>query len=258
MLRSIDYNKVADIYDDYVNVDFDIPFWLQEAGKAKGKVLELTSGTGRISIPLLRAGINLMCVDYSTEMLSRLQRKVVSAGLSCKTVPMDIAELSLAEQFELIFIPFNSFSEILEPARHKQAFERISAHLADSGQFICTLHNPKIRLSTIDGTTGTLGRFPILSGGSLMVRHQLSYDSRTHIAKGLQYYDLCDENEKVVEQRSLGVEFYLFQKREFEDLARSSGFDIVDLYGNYDCSCFVEETSPFMIWRLRKLMAPSA
>ena len=223
MLRSIDYNKVADIYDDYVNVDFDIPFWLQEAGKARGKVLELTSGTGRISIPLLRAGINLMCVDYSTEMLSILKQKAESAGLACRIVPMDISDLSLDEQFELIFIPFNSLSEILEPAKHRQALEHIRAHLADSGQFLCTLHNPKIRRSTIDGTTGTLGRFPMLSGGSLVVRYQLRYDASSHIAKGLQHYDLSDGTGNLVQQRSLNVEFYLFEAEEFEDLARSSG-----------------------------------
>ena len=54
----IDYDSVAEIYDLYVTVDYDIPFFLSEAANAKGPVLELTAGTGRLSLPLARVGRN--------------------------------------------------------------------------------------------------------------------------------------------------------------------------------------------------------
>lgn len=47
------YDVVSDIYDQYVDVDFDIPFWVGEARKV-GEVLELTAGTGRITLPWRR------------------------------------------------------------------------------------------------------------------------------------------------------------------------------------------------------------
>jgi hypothetical protein len=48
MKETIKFDKVADIYDFYVNVDFDIPFFLKEAELYKGEILELMCGTGRV------------------------------------------------------------------------------------------------------------------------------------------------------------------------------------------------------------------
>ena len=57
-MKNIDFNFVADIYDAYVAVDFDIDFFNQYAKAAKGKRLELMCGTGRVSVPLLKKGID--------------------------------------------------------------------------------------------------------------------------------------------------------------------------------------------------------
>jgi hypothetical protein len=52
------YDYIADLYDIYVPVTFDIDFFVRETKKSSGEVLELMSGTGRVSIPLLEAGVN--------------------------------------------------------------------------------------------------------------------------------------------------------------------------------------------------------
>jgi SAM-dependent methyltransferase len=52
-----------------------IPFWRDEARSVPGKVLELTCGTGRVSIPLLKAGVHLTCLDYSPGMLAQRGKK---------------------------------------------------------------------------------------------------------------------------------------------------------------------------------------
>ncbi|OPY61101.1 MAG: tellurite resistance protein TehB [Pelotomaculum sp. PtaU1.Bin065] len=93
MYETIQFDQVADLYDHYVNVDFDIDFFLNEANKIKGKLLELTSGTGRVSMPLLNAGMDLTCVDYSGEMLAVLKKKIEKSGLKCQVHKMDITEL---------------------------------------------------------------------------------------------------------------------------------------------------------------------
>lgn len=47
----IDYDSIAEIYDLYVTADYDITFFLQETANVEGPVLELTAGTGRLSLP---------------------------------------------------------------------------------------------------------------------------------------------------------------------------------------------------------------
>ena len=73
---------VANLYDTYIDTTFDVPFFLNETKSVSGKVLELMSGTGRVSIPLIEAGVQLTCVDNSAEMLAVLREKLVRMRLS--------------------------------------------------------------------------------------------------------------------------------------------------------------------------------
>src|SRR4030095_13911596 len=54
----------------------DVPFWRNLALHCGGPVLELGCGTGRISLPLGRAGVPLVGIDRSTPMLVRARTRV--------------------------------------------------------------------------------------------------------------------------------------------------------------------------------------
>jgi SAM-dependent methyltransferase len=250
--QSISYSTVAHLYDSYVNTDFDFPFFLKEAREANGKVLELACGTGRLSIRLLQAGIDLTCVDYSEEMLEVFRKKLEKNRLSCRISNQDMADLSLPDRFDLIFIPFHSFSEILDELKHARALTRIREHLTDTGRFVCTLHNPTVRTQSMDGTVKELGRFPTEGGHTLIVSTCFKFDDRSRVVRGSQFYDVCDSQGTVVGKQQLSVSFYLFHRNQFEKLVPTAGFKVVQLYGNYDRSAFDEEKSPFMIWVLEK------
>jgi hypothetical protein len=58
---------VAELYDTYVNIAFDVPFLLNKTKEVLGEVLELRSGTGRVSIPLVEAGVPLTCVETTRQ-----------------------------------------------------------------------------------------------------------------------------------------------------------------------------------------------
>lgn len=252
MSQPIQFDDVADLYDVYVKSDLDVNFFVQEAKRIGGKTLELTCGTGRVSLPLLHAGVDLTCVDYSKGMLAKLREKLEQARLSCTVVESDITQLSLSERFDLILIPFHSFQEIVDRSKHRSTLERVAKHLTENGRFICTLQNPAVRLKSIDGTSRSLGRFSMGSGGSLEVTSLLKYDAATKLAQGFQLYSIYDEHNALIHTRRLEISFCLFTKDEFEQLASSVGFQVDALYGDYSYSRFDQETSPSMIWRLKK------
>src|ERR1700704_4952462 len=52
----------------------DVPFWRRIALEAEGPVLELGCGTGRISLPIARAGVSLVGIDRSAPMLEHATR----------------------------------------------------------------------------------------------------------------------------------------------------------------------------------------
>ena len=252
MSQTIPFDSVADLYDSYVCVDFDIPFWLNELGQREGRVLELTSGTGRVSLPLLRAGVDLTCVDYAPAMLNRLRRKIEAQHLSCPVYCQNMAELELPVRYDTIIIPFHSFSEVIDRTARQRTLTRIHAHLTADGIFICTLHNPIVRTASMDGAWHLLGEFPMSDGGTLTVRSRLAFNPSTQLASGVQSYERRTYDGVPVDRRSLPLCFYLFTAAEFEELVQQEDFVIQARYGNYQKELFDEETSPFMIYLLAK------
>ncbi len=251
-----DYAHVANLYESYIRTTFDVPFFLNEAKKTKGQVLELMSGTGRVSLPLIEAGIQLTCVDLSREMLSVLRSKLRQRGLEACTHQMDVRELDLAEQFELIFVPFHAFAEILLPADRQKTMRAIHRHLTDTGRFVCTLHNPPVRLRKVDGQLRLWGKHPLEKGNGVVlmwVQEEYTADHRT--VNVFEFLEEYDPHGAMQSRTLLEVAYCPVGRTEFQQMAESSGFKVVALYGNYDYAEFQEETSPYMIWVLEKARA---
>jgi SAM-dependent methyltransferase len=60
----------------------DVPFWRNVARTVGGTVLELGCGTGRLSLPLARAGVPLVGIDRSAPMLAYARRRARRARLA--------------------------------------------------------------------------------------------------------------------------------------------------------------------------------
>ncbi len=249
-MPAMDYSKVAELYDVYAQTDIDVTFFLQEA-QGCGKVLELTSGTGRLSIPLLQAKAPLSCLDSSPEMLTVLRRKLREYGLAAPVYEMDATNFSLAEKFDLIIIPFNAFAEITDPGAQQKMLATIRAHLAASGRLICTLHNPAIRLKSIDGQVHLRGQYALPDkSGTLLLSSLERYDPATRLVTGAQFYEVHGPEGILQAKWSMDLKFFLHSRETFRALIDAQGYRVVAVYGDYARSAFQPESSPFMIWVL--------
>lgn len=245
----IDYDSVAEIYDVYANADYDVPFFLQETTAVAGKVLELTAGTGRLSLPLIEAGVQLTCVDGSRGMLEVLSRKLSERGLRAQVEVADVCLLDLATRFQLAVLPFQSFMEIVGEPRQRQALAAVFACLVPGGRFICTLHNPAVRRRQVDGALRIVGRFPIQDGSLVVSGFETGGNP---VVNRVQFFELFGSDGSLRSKSLLPMDFELIARDHFESMARDAGFDVVELFGNYDRSPFDAGTSPVMIWVLQK------
>jgi SAM-dependent methyltransferase len=254
MNSALDYEKIAHLYDSYCRFTDDLSFFLQECKKIDGSVLELMCGTGRISIPLLEAGVNLTCVDASPAMLAQLREKLVAKRLSAQVVEASVTSLKLESTFDLVLLPFQSFHELHSSAEQRQALNQIARSLKPNGRFICTLHNPKVRLQSINQGKANYGPFPRVDGvGSVSLSVDLNYDSETGIVRGYQTIYELDSTDRKVAEHQLPIQFSLIEFDVFQELLQSAGFSIEEVFGNYDFSTFAPENSPYIIVCARKL-----
>ena len=99
----------------------DVSFWTRVAAEARGDVLELGCGTGRISLPLIRAGVPLVGVDRSDAMLARAARRAAALRghgrrrrAHLRLVRGDIRALPLRRNsFGMVLAPYGVLQSLL-------------------------------------------------------------------------------------------------------------------------------------------------
>jgi SAM-dependent methyltransferase len=129
-------DRMADIYDDLplhpTDTD-DAAAHLAELAGA-GPALELAIGTGRVGLPLARLGVAVSGIDASAAMVAKLRAK--PGGDSIPVAIGDFADVDVDGRFAVIFIVYNTFFVLLDQARQRRCFERVTEHLAPGGRFV--------------------------------------------------------------------------------------------------------------------------
>jgi SAM-dependent methyltransferase len=249
-MPALDYGSdVARLYDKYCTFSADIPFFSDLSASWSGPVLELMAGTGRVSMPLVREGTNLTCVDSSPHMLRVLKGKLQRAGLLARLLWADATLLPFAPgTFDNVVLPFNGLSELLTQEARASMLREVSCVLVPEGQFVCSLHNPVVRLGTIDGTWNMVGEFPQEDGSTLKVSIRARWVPEILLVTGQQRIErLAPEGSETSEVLSLALKFSLPPLAEVVDMARGVDLRLVKCYGDYSQESYHPDESPFII-----------
>jgi ubiquinone/menaquinone biosynthesis C-methylase UbiE len=121
----------------------DVPFWRRVAARAKGRVLELGCGTGRVTIPLAKAGIDLVGVDRSAPMLRRAQQRAARASRNQRSaigsphlVRADIRALPFPPRaFTTVIAPYGILQSLIRPRDLTATLASVARVLAPGGTF---------------------------------------------------------------------------------------------------------------------------
>jgi SAM-dependent methyltransferase len=151
------YDEIAAIYDPWSrSVTEDIEFYVEEAVRSRGPVVELAVGTGRIAVPIAAAGIRVIGVDQSPEMLSHARafgrREGVAALLDLRVG--DIRNPPVEERVPLVICPFRSLLHMPTPAEKLAALRAAAGMLGPDGRVIFDVFEP-----TADDIAETDGRW---------------------------------------------------------------------------------------------------
>jgi SAM-dependent methyltransferase len=149
------YDAIAELYDPWSrSVTEDIPFYVAEARKAGGTVVELGVGTGRIAIQTAAAGVPVIGVDSSAGMLEVCRRQAEAAGVSdlLDLRVGDIADPPVTERVALVTCPFRSYLHLADAAARLVALRAARQLLTPGGRLIFDVFSP--RRDDIDETHG--------------------------------------------------------------------------------------------------------
>ena len=130
----------------YAERDSDVGYYVHDALRAGGAVLELGAGNGRITLPLARHGVEVCAVDHSRPMLDDLRRRLASepAAVQARVTLRegDIRDVSLRRRFSRIYCPFNTVLHLYERDDVERFFRTVKKHLLPDGEMVVDLSIP--------------------------------------------------------------------------------------------------------------------
>ncbi len=239
------YAKYAEIYDvlfDHLN--FETDFYVNQAIQAigtKGDILELGSGTGRLTRHLLAAGYTVAAVEPSAEMLARAVPRLAKFGARYQPHYTDIAGLRLDQSFLFAVAPYGMVAHLLTDDDRLAAFTRVHEHLRPGGVFI------------YDDMPGWIGAAP---DGAQIYERSRGVDPASGLTVRLLCntidvvgepfsvrYDIIDwlSHHKVARRVVVRAVFRNIPLADELELLRRAGFADVELFGSFSTRPFNRE-----------------
>lgn len=245
------YERIARYYDlTHQGLTEDIGFLVGLSGRVVGPVLELGCGSGRVLLPLARAGQQVVGLDNSPAMLARAWQKLAAEVASgrVRLVEGNMAHFELGEaHFGLAIVAYNTFLH-LSPAEMGQALRAIRRCLRPAGQMFIDLANPFVVAQTPNDRFLTLEQLvpDPETGQTLLVMASNWLNPDEQQLKITWIYDSSDPAGGPIQRTIAQATYHYLYPHEIELLLAESGFKLLALYGDYDQSPF-EEDSPRLL-----------
>lgn len=210
----------------------DIAYWLELANDTPGSILELGCGTGRVLLPLARAGHTCWGLDNDPAMLDYCARQIEpELRTRIHLVQADMRTFQLPGKFGLILLPCNTLSTLAE-LDLELLLKSVFKHLKPGGCFACSLANPELlRQMPRTGPEEIEETFSHpLDGAPVQVSSAWERDdnlfkltwSYTHLKPG-------EQAERIMTQ----VDHHIFSTQFYLDQFEAAGFTNLQVFGDF-------------------------
>jgi SAM-dependent methyltransferase len=220
-VASSPYDPIARLYDPWsASVVEDVDFYVGEARRSGGPVVELGVGTGRIAIPTAAAGIRVIGVDSSRGMLEVCAEQAALAGVA-ELIDLRVGDLSappIAERVPLVTCPFRSYLHLRDDAERLTALRAARELLVPGGRLVFDVFAPGA-----DDIAQTHGRWLEREHG---IFERADWDERARTLT----LSVRDEN------ASSTMTLAWISPAEWRRLLGAAGFDVEACYGWFDRS----------------------
>jgi len=233
----VDIYTKPELYDAiHQNYNYDRDLITVLAKKAGEPVLELAAGTGRLAELIIDLGLDYTGIDTSNEFLNIAIEKV---GNRAKFLQDDMRHFDLSQQFNFIFIGFNSFLHNLTNEDASQCLQSVHNHLADNGIFLVSIFIPDPSfLYREEGRLFSVTPYFNFEGDRCRIMESNKFNQETQV-NSLTW--------RLERNGELDLDKYTYSMRMFyphfmDILISSAGLVIKEKFGDYDGSSMDEES----------------
>ena len=132
------YGLMAEHWAEFSTDAREAPFFLQEIARYGQPVLDVACGTGRVLLPLLRAGIDIDGCDISKDMLHYCRSKAANEGFNPNLYNQPMHAFELPRKYKTIYI-CDSFDLAGSREKGLETLRSCYAHLEDGGALLLNI-----------------------------------------------------------------------------------------------------------------------
>ena len=229
------YDSIAEIYDPWsLSVVEDIAFYVDEARRCDGPVVELAVGSGRVAVPIAAAGRRVIGVDLSEGMLTVARARAEEHGVGALVDLRigDLREPPVAERVPLVICPFRSLLHMPDETEKLRALSAANDLLELDGRLVFDVFAP--------------------SPEDVAETHGLWLEREPGIFERADW----DESNRTLRlsvrsgESAAAMELHWLSALEWRRLIDESGFEVEALYGWFDRRPY--RGGEDMIWICRK------
>jgi SAM-dependent methyltransferase len=234
----------------------DIAFYVEEANRIGdgSTVLELGSGTGRLTLPLARAGHPVIGVDQSPAMLARARTKLEAEAEAVRRrvtlIEGDVRSTELAPPAvpDLVIAPFRVLQHLTSIEDQLRLFALARRVVRSGGRFALDVFNPDYAMMTRDRSTEVEDVAERPLGDGRTVRRTVRI-AAVHWAEQVSDVELIyhvrtgDRTERVVQ----AFPMRFFTPAELQHLAARAGFRIEAMYGGFDRQSLTDQSPEIVV-----------
>lgn len=218
----------------------DLPFWHDLLLREQpARVLEIGSGTGRLTIPLARLGqahgYSLTGLEPEPAMLAYAQARSREEGVDLRFIGGDIRSLDLPDRYDMILLPYGAAHHLLSLDDQLAAWGNVRRHLTPRGLFCIDLVAPDFRFlsRTLTGLPPRRDLDAQGSDGRVLRRTVAShYDRADQLATHAYRYQVREPGGSSRRYRSTFA-MHVYFPREVVLLCRCTGFQVERMLGSY-------------------------
>lgn len=233
------YHNTADFYD-YDNREIikdDLDFYVEYSNKTKGHILELASGTGRVSLYLAeKTGRTIECIELSQQMLEKFKNKLINLPKQLQeNIHIhngDMSKFNLGQKFEYVIIPWRSLQYLPIQEKTIDCLNCVYKHLADNGIFVFNIFKPRIYDEKWLGNEDV--SYDIIDGNKRIIRSTVNHYADTK-KKYIQYKNkirILENSTEKTEEDLLTIKYYEYN--DIVNILKELNFKIKEEYGYYD------------------------
>ncbi|MCG8376773.1 MAG: class I SAM-dependent methyltransferase [Chlorobiales bacterium] len=201
------------------------------------RVMDIACGAGRHALEFARLGFTTTANDLSPFLLACTRSQAERENISIECTRQDMRHISVENTYDLVVQLFSSFGYFKTKKEDLQVLRNVHRALKKDGRYILDLINPVYLKKNLNPSSSR-------TIDDLIVSEQ----RRIEADRVIKQITIRSPDDSVTFEESVR----LYRIEIIGDMLASAGFEIKEIFGDYEGSAFDEQTSPRLLLFARK------